>query len=157
NWNHQVDPKARPGTNFSAAVSFGTSTFNQLNGIGVENILDNQYNSSITYSKSWKNKPYQLSVAARHNQSTRSGLVTVGLPDINFNLGQFSPFQRKQMIGLPRWYEKISASYSVQATNQLRFYDTAFSFNNLSLADFENGIRHSAQIQANYTLLRYFN
>jgi hypothetical protein len=157
NWNHQVDPKARPGTNFSAAVSFGTSTFNQLNGIGVENILDNQYNSSITYSKSWKNKPYQLSVAARHNQSTQSGLVTVGLPDINFNLGQFSPFQRKQMIGLPRWYEKISASYSVQATNQLRFYDTAFSFNNLSLADFENGIRHSAQIQANYTLLRYFN
>ncbi len=157
NWNHQVDPKARPGTSFSAAVNFGTRSYNRLNGMSMANALNNQYGSSISYAKSWKGKPYSLTVAARHSQSTQSGMVTIGLPDINFNLGQFSPFQRKQMVGTPRWYEKIAVTYSVSAMNRLNFYDTAFRIQQLSFSDFDNGIRHSASAQANYNIFRYIN
>lgn len=156
-WNHSVDGRARPGSNFSALVVFGTSTYNQLNGVSVQNILNNQYSSNITYSKAWRNKPYSLTLSARHNQSTQTGLVTVYLPELSFNLGQFSPFQRKVMSGSPRWYEKITISYSMNATNKVSFYDTAISFNALSIRNFDNGLKHSINAQTNYTLFRYFN
>jgi hypothetical protein len=156
-WNHQVDPKAKPGTTFSAAVNFGTSTYNQRNGMDLNNILNNQYSSSISYGKTWVGKPYSLTVALRHAQSTGSGSLSITLPEINFNLGQFSPFQRKIMTGAPRWYEKITASYSVNAVNTLNTYDSLFGLSTIAFNDMDNGIRHSANIQANYNVFRYFN
>ncbi|MFA6059032.1 MAG: putative LPS assembly protein LptD [Taibaiella sp.] len=156
-WNHQVDPKSRPGTTFSAAVNFGTSSYNQRNGMDLNNILNNQYSSSISYGKTWVGKPYSLTVALRHSQSTGSGSLNITLPEINFNLGQFSPFQRKVMSGTPRWYEKITASYSLSATNRLNTYDSLFSLRNIAFNDMDNGIRHAANIQANYNVFRYFN
>jgi lipopolysaccharide assembly outer membrane protein LptD (OstA) len=156
-WNHQVDPKAKPGTTFSAAVNFGTSTYNQRNGMDLNNILNNQYSSSISYGKTWVGKPYSLTVALRHSQSTGSGSLSITLPEINFNLGQFSPFQRKVMSGSPRWYEKITASYSVSAVNKLNTYDSLFGLSTIAFNDMDNGIRHTANIQANYNVFRYFN
>src|SRR5699024_2163310 len=77
-WRHTVDPKAHPGSTFSANVNFGTSTYNQMNGMdNYNNILNNQYSSSVAYSKSWAGKPYSLTVALRHSQSTQSHQVTV--------------------------------------------------------------------------------
>lgn len=156
-WRHQVDPKAHPGTNFSANVNFGTSTYNQVNGMeNYNNILDNQYSSSISYSKTWPGKPYSLSIALRHNQSTQSHRVTVSLPEINFNLGQFTPFQRKEMIGKPKWYEKISVTYSFTEKNNWNFIDSTLNINDIRFRDFDNGILHSANISASYKILRYF-
>ncbi len=156
-WTHTMDGRARPGTNFSASVLFGTSDYNALNTTTTANVLNNQYSSSISYAKSWVGKPYSFTAALRHNQSTQTGQVTVRLPELNFNLGQFSPFQRKVMTGSPRWYEKISASYSVSAINEIKFYDSLFSFNSLTFSDFDNGIRHNASVQANYNIFRYLN
>lgn len=155
-WTHQMDGRARPGTTFSASVNFGTSSFNYLNGENITNALDNQYSSSISYGKNWVGKPYSFTAAIRHSQSTLSHQVTVALPEMNFNLGQFSPFQRKEMIGDPRWYEKISVSYSVSAINDWKFIDSTLSINNISLNDFSNGIKHNASVSASYSVLRYF-
>src|SRR5690606_10227624 len=83
-WSHQVDPRARPGSSFSAAVNFGTSSYNRYQSFNVANALDNQYNSSISYSKSWAGKPYSFTAALRHNQSTQSRRVTVSFPEMNF-------------------------------------------------------------------------
>lgn len=156
-WMHQVDPKARPGTNFSASVNFGTVSFNTFNNINLGSRLSNDYNSSISYNKTWIGKPYSLTVGLTHSQSTLTRALTIGLPEINFNLGQFSPFQRKVMSGTPRWYEKITVSYSVSAINRLNTYDSLFHLNSLNFRDFDNGIKHSATIQGNYNVLRYFN
>lgn len=156
-WSHQVDPKAHPGTNFSARVDFGTSTYNTMNGMdNYNNVLDNQYNSSVSYSKTWIGKPYSLTVALTHSQSTLSHQVTVTAPEVNFDLGQFTPFQRKVMIGAPKWYEKISVSYSFSEKNEWNFIDSAMNLNNLQFRDFNNGILHSANISANYKVMRYF-
>lgn len=156
-WSHAVDPRSRPGTTFSASVNVGTSRFNQLNGLTASTVLNNQYSSSISYSKVWIGKPYSLNVSLRHSQSTVSRLVTVGLPEINFNLGQFSPFQRKTMSGSPRWYEKISASYSVGAVNRWNFYDSALALNKIAFTDFDNAIKHTASLQATYNIFRFIN
>lgn len=156
-WNHQVDPRSRPGTTFSASVNVGTNSYNRLNGLTASTVLNNQYSSSISYAKTWVGKPYALNISLRHSQSTQTGLVTVGLPEINFNLGQFSPFQRKNLVGAPRWYEKISASYSVAAVNRWNFYDSTLALNNIAFNDFDNAIKHTASLQANYNLLRFFN
>lgn len=157
-WSHQVDPRAKPGTTFSASVNFGTSSFNRLNGYDISQALDNQYSSSIAYSKTWVGKPYSFSAALRHNQSTHSGLVNITAPDINFSVGQFSPFQRKQMIGSPKWYEKIVINYNLNFQNKISFYDSLLSVNGLNATENINfGLRQNAQIQATYNVFRYVN
>lgn len=156
-WSHQVDAKARPGTNFSASVNFGTTTYNQRTGMNLNNILNNQYTSSISYGKTWIGKPYSLTVALRHSQATSTGSLSITFPEINFNLGQFSPFQRKVMSGTPRWYEKITVNYSLNAVNKLNTYDSLFSLRNIAFNDMDNGIKHNASIQATYNVFRYFN
>lgn len=153
-WQHQMDNKARPGTNFSASVDVGTSNYNIINGMNANTVLNNQYNSSISYSKNWVGKPYSFSAALRHSQSTQTREVTVNLPDINFTLGQLTPFQRKNAVGTPKWYEKFTLSYSVDLSNRIRFYDSLI--NQINMGDFYNGIRHNVRAQANYQVLRYF-
>jgi len=156
-WTHQVDPKAHPGTSFSASVNFGTRSFNLRNSMNITNSLNNQYSSSISYGKTWIGKPYSLTVGLRHSQSTEGGAMSITLPEINFNLGQFSPFQRKLVNGIPRWYEKITVTYSVSAINQLNTYDSLFSLRNIAFNDMTNAIKHTASVQATYNLFRYFN
>lgn len=157
NWRHQQDPKARPGTNFNASVMAGSSSFYANNSYNVNQILNNQFTSNISYTKNWQNKPYSLSVAARHSQNTQTRLVDVYLPELNFYVSQFNPFENKRRIGSPRWYEKITASYNFNALNQISFYDTAFSLNTLSMNDFRNGFKHSIPISASYNIFRFIN
>lgn len=153
-WSHAMDSKSRPGTNFSASVDVGSSNYNQINGRSANMVLNNQYTSSISYSKNWVGKPYTFNASLRHNQSTQTGSVTVTLPELNFSLGQLSPFQRKNMIGKARWYEKVTSSYNVKLTNQIQFYDTLF--NKIKLNDFNNGLVQNVNIQANYNVLKFF-
>jgi len=156
-WSHTVDPKATPNTTFGASVNFGTQSYNKINQIDYLSKVQNSYASSISYGKTWQGKPYSLSIAARHSQNTNSGALSITLPTINFNLGQFSPFQRKVMIGTPRWYEKITVSYAVTGENQYNTYDSLFSLKKLGLNDMSNAINHTANISATYNVLRFFN
>jgi lipopolysaccharide assembly outer membrane protein LptD (OstA) len=155
-WNHTSDPKSRPGVSFNATVNAGTATYNQNNTYTVNQILENQLASSIAYTKIWQNKPYTLTIAARHSQNTQSRLVDVTLPELTFYIAQFNPFQKKNSLGT-RWYEKITASYNLTGKNQTSFYDTAFSFNTLSTDQFQNGLTHSIPLSASYNVLRFIN
>ncbi len=144
NWSHSRDSRARPGTNFSANVNFGSSRFNQtlLNNPFVN--FQNQLSSSISYSKDWKGK-YNLSVNLNHNQNNNLRLVNMNLPTINFNVVTFYPFQPKDQVGSGKWYEKIGIGYSGNFQNQLSFYDTAFSVRKL-LDTLQYGAQHSIPI-----------
>ncbi|MEZ5018171.1 MAG: putative LPS assembly protein LptD [Flavipsychrobacter sp.] len=155
-WQHASDPKSRPGTSFNAAVNAGSSTFNQNNSYDANLILQNQFNSNITYSKQFIGKPYSLSVGARHSQNTGSGLVQVTLPTVAFYVSQFNPFQGKNSVGT-KWYEKITTEYRFTGENQLSFYDSTFSFDNLAFEDFNNGMKHEIPINATYNLFRFVN
>lgn len=156
NWEHRSDAKSRPGVNFNASVVFGTATYNNFNSYTVNQILQNQYQSNITYQKSWQNKPYSLTVSARHSQNNQTRQVDVLLPEVNFFVAQFNPFEGKSSTG-NRWYEKITASYNFNALNRTDFIDSTFSLSKLSLGDFDNGFRHNIPISASYNVLRFIN
>lgn len=153
-WVHATDPKARPGTQFNASVNAGTSTFNANNTYDAAQILNNQYQSNITYNKSWANRPFTLSVSARHSQTAATGQVDVTLPEVVFFLNPVNPFQGKNSTG-KRWYEKISVGYNMTGQNQLSFTDSLFSLDKMNMSQFRNGIRHSVPINASYSVLRF--
>lgn len=154
-WQHSSDPKARPNSNFTASVNAGTSSFNANTSYDVERILNNQYNSNITYTKNWANKPYNLSIGARHSQEARTGRVNVSFPEISFFARQLNRFISSDLG--TKWYDKINLDYQFQAQNQLNFIDTLFSINRLNVGDFENAIKHSIPLTANYNVLRFIN
>ena len=156
NWRHQSDPKAVPGQSFNASVQLGSSTFYSNNSYDPNQILQNQYQSNITYSKNWSGTPFGLTISALHNQNTLNKQVNVTLPDINFHVTQINPFQNKRRVGT-RWYDKITASYTVDALNKTTFYDSTFNLAKLSLSNFQTGIHHSVPISASYTIFKYVN
>ncbi len=157
NWSHTLDPNVRPGSNFSANVTIGTSKYYTNNSYDASRYLNNNYSSSINYTKTWEGKPLNLSVSARHNQNTQTGLVNVTLPEINFSANQLYPFKFRKDVIKPKWYEKITASYQLSAVNQYEFVDTQFNFNTLNTNDFNNGIKHTVPITATYNLFKYIN
>lgn len=123
-WNHSVDSRARPGTTFSASVNAGSTRHNQFVPNNPYQNFQNQLYSSIAYSKQWQGKPYSLQLSGNHNQNNVSRLVNVVLPDAGFTVSTLYPFQRKEMTGSARWYEKVGIGYNAVARNQLSFFDT---------------------------------
>lgn len=154
-WKHTVDQRAMPGATFSANVEVGTGNYNRINGMTADVQLNNTYNSSIAYTKSWAGKPFMFQASMRHNQSTQTGNITVNLPDVSFNIAQITPFQVKNRVGKERWYEKISANYSIAAQNRFDLIDSNFSLNNINRNDLTNGIKQSASLSATYNMFRF--
>jgi hypothetical protein len=93
--------------------------------------FQNQLGSSISYSKSWAGKPYNLTLSANHNQNNRTRLVNVSLPDLGFTVNTLYPFQKKEAVGTAKWYEKLGVGYNGNFRNQLSFYDSAFQLKRL--------------------------
>ena len=124
NWTHSMDSKARPGVNFSANVNAGSTKFNQLVPgnpfVNYQNILG----SSITYSKTWRNKPFNLSLSATHSQNNNLRLINLTLPTAAFTVNTIYPFQRKEGVGSAKWYEKLGVAYNGTFSNAIAFYDS---------------------------------
>lgn len=123
-WNHAMDAKARPGVNFSASVNAGSTKYNKLvpgnTFLNYQNILG----SSITYSKTWRDKPFNLSVSATHSQNNNLGLINLTLPNVTFSVSTLYPFQRKNSAGTPKWFEKLGVAYNGTFFNNISFYDS---------------------------------
>jgi lipopolysaccharide assembly outer membrane protein LptD (OstA) len=130
-WNHTVDSRARPGTTFSANVNAGSTKYNSLIPNDPRRNFQNQLGSSISYSKTWKDKPFNLTVSANHNQNNFTHLINVNLPDVGFTVNTLYPFQKKDFTGSQKWYERLGIAYNGTFRNQVSFYDTAFRFKQL--------------------------
>lgn len=144
NWSHSSDTRARPGTSFGASVNFGSTKFNKSLLNNPYQNFNNQLSSSINYSKDWRGK-YNLSVNINHNQNSNSGLVNLNLPTVNFNVITLYPFQKKESVGSPKWYEKLGVGYSGNLQNLFSFYDTAFNFRRM-LDTMQWGATHNIPI-----------
>ncbi len=145
-WSHSVDGKARPGTTFSANVNVATSLFNQFFPNNAVQNFNNQLNSSIAYQRTWAGKPYNLTVTANHNQNTNQRLYNITLPAVGFTVNTIYPFQKKEMVGAPKWYEKLGIAYNGTFNNQISFYDTSVSVQRL-LDTLDWNAAHSIPIQ----------
>jgi LPS-assembly protein len=123
-WSHNADTKSRPGVTFGANVEAGTSKFNQ-NVVGNPNVnYRNQLQSSINYSKVWKDKPFNMAVSINHDQNSNTGSYNLQFPNFNFNVNTIYPFRRKEAVGSLKWYENIGVALNTQASNKTTFNDT---------------------------------
>lgn len=130
-WSHSVDSRARPGTTFSASVNAGSTRYNRYVPNNAQLNFQNQLGSTIAYSKSWAGKPYNLTLSANHNQNNFTHLINVSLPDAGFSVSTIYPFENKNSVGTPKWYEKFGIGYNGNFRNQVSFYDTAFQLKRL--------------------------
>jgi hypothetical protein len=71
-------------------------------------------------------------------------------------VAQFNPFQRKTEVGT-HWWDKVTASYSMNLQNRTMFYDSTLNLTTLGLDNFQSGVHHSIPVSASYTVLRYIN
>ncbi len=130
-WSHAVDSRARPGTTFSASVNAGSTRYNRLVPNNTQLNFQNQLGSSIAYSKSWQGKPYNLTLTANHNQNNLTHLINVSLPSAAFTVSTIYPFQGKDFVGTPKWYQKLGIGYTGNFLDRISFYDTAATFKNI--------------------------
>lgn len=132
-WSHSSDNKARPGVTFSANVQASSSKFNQYIPNNPVRNFDNQLYSTINFTKIWKDKPFNLSLIANHQQNTISRIINITLPDVSFNLNTIYPFRRKEMAGTPKWYENIGFALNTNAKSQTYFSDDTAVAKNVSI------------------------
>lgn len=123
-WNHNADTKSRPGVTFSANVNAGSSSYNAYVPNAPFLNFENSLSSSIRYSKSWKGKPFNLTLAANHNQNTNLKQFTINLPSVGFMMNTIYPFRKKEQMGEAKWYENLGFGYTLNAESSATFYDT---------------------------------
>ncbi|MBO5813964.1 MAG: LPS-assembly protein LptD, partial [Alistipes sp.] len=155
-WTHTQDPKANPGSTFSASVNFATSGYNRYSATSLNDILSTQTNSTISYSKNWAGTPLSLSMNLAVSQNSQTKAIQVTLPTIAFNVSRIYPFKRKEAVGKQRWYEKISMSYSAKMTNSVQAKESDI-FTAETLKNMRNGIQHTIPVQVQFNLFNFIN
>lgn len=158
-WSHSQDPKAHPGTSFSASVNFSSPSNDRYNSRSVTEAVQNQASSSISFSKNWNGR-FNLSVNGLHSQNSRDSSYVFTLPNITFSVSTFYPFKQKQRVGKEKAYEKISFGYNTTLQNKVGFKSS--DFNNGLNADFldkfQNGMTHNFSIGLpSFTIAKYIN
>jgi len=155
-WTHTQDPKANPGSTFSASVNFATSGYSKYSATNLNDILATQTNSSISYSKNWAGTPFSLSANMAISQNSQNSTISVTLPTVVFNVARVYPFKRKEAMGKARWYEKISLQYTAKMTNSLSTTESEL-FTREAVDKMKNGIEHTLPISASFNLFNYIN
>ena len=125
-------------------MNAGSTQYNKYVSNNAARNYANNLNSSITYAKTWDH--YNLTVSANHQQNSVSRLVTLNLPSIGFTASTIYPFQKKEMVGTPKWYEKLGIGLTSNIIGDASFYDSLFSFTHL-LDTFTWGAQHQIPIQ----------
>lgn len=145
-WNHSQDPKAFPNSNFRAKVNFGSTDFyqNTFNS-DINNIVQNDFASNISYTKNFANSPFNLTVNGSHSQNNRQESITATLPQATLTMSRIFPFKRKVRVGSEKWYERIGFSYSTDMKNTVT--TSAANFNLPNIEDkMRYGVRHNIPI-----------
>ncbi len=154
-WNHSQDPKARPGTSFRASVNFSSPSNSKYNSQSINQALQNQISSSISYGKTWQGTPFSLTVNALHNQNSRDSSYAITFPNITFTVNRIYPFRKKERVGKEKWYESFAFNYNTNFDNKINF-----KASEVKEPDFfkkmKNGMKHNFSISLpTFTLFKY--
>ena len=153
-WSHSQDSKARPGTSFRASVNFSSPSNNKYNYTDINEALQNQVSSSISYSRTWS--ALSLSINGLHSQNSRDSSYAITLPNITLNVNRFYPFRRKNRVGPEKWYEQFALSYNTTLQNKINF--KASEVRDPDFWDkMQTGMTHNFSIGLpTFTILKYF-
>ena len=175
NWSHA--PQSKGTSRFSGSVSAGTSSFNQnVNQVSQSftQSINAQFNSNISYAKTFKGTPFNMTLNLRHNQNIQTELVNLTLPDLSVNATRVFPLKglSKSNNGV---LSKLGLSYSMSAKNDLSnaavsnsrlnvinrssLDDSVISFSTNNLDQLfkraKNGMRHNIPISTSFNLLKF--
>ncbi|MBL4653555.1 MAG: LPS-assembly protein LptD [Flavobacteriales bacterium] len=158
-WRHKQDPKARPNSNFSADVNFGSSKNFQNNfNSTTQDFLTNTFKSNVSYNKSFAGKPFNLTLNGSHSQNSKDSSVTVVLPSATFTMSRIYPLKRTVKVGKDRWYEKIGVNATAIMKNQVKTSEDTLTNYTADMVDLmQNGARVTAPISTSFKVLKYFS
>ncbi len=154
-WTFTQNPKARPGSRFSANVNMSSSGYDKTNSYQVMEHVTTQRQSSVSYSKTWEGTPFNLSMSMNHNQDVRTKRVNLNLPKVNFNVGRIYPLKGKS-TGVKKWYQELQFQYSASLDNQINTYDSLL-FTRKIWDSMKNGFKHEAPISLQIRPFRNFS
>lgn len=157
-WSHTQDPKSNPNSRFSASVNMGSSQyFRQTNNTyNVGASLNNQMNSSISYSKTFQSVPQvNMSLTATHSQSTNTGDINMTLPTLQASVDRIFPFAsesgpKKGLI------KNLNLSYNIRGENRARTKEEYF-FKKEMFDSLNTGFQHSIPLSTNFKLFKHFS
>lgn len=152
-WKFNQDQKFRPNSTFSADVNISSSKYNKNNTYNPAAFMQSNQQSSISYSHSFPNTPFNISAAFRHTQNNNTGTINFTLPDVVFSMSRIYPFKRKVQLGNQKWYEKIAIAYTMNLTNRIKTNEN--SFLTIPFDSITNGISHKIPISTSFKLLKY--
>jgi len=155
-WNHSQDPKASPNSTFSANVNFQSTNNNRYNARSIDNFLQNQINSSISYSRVFVGTPFNLNTSLTHSQNNRTKQINLTFPRVSFSMSRIYPFKRKSNIGAPAWYEKIGVSLSSSLDNSVSVLEDNL-FKKSVVDSMKNGMKHDIPISTSFNLFKHIN
>ncbi|GJM27871.1 MAG: hypothetical protein DHS20C17_05060 [Cyclobacteriaceae bacterium] len=170
-WSHS--PVSKGNSRFSASVNAATSTYNQNNILTVQENINANLNSSVSYSKVFTGTPFNLTLSARHNQNLTTNIVDITLPEMSINMNRQNPFKKSNVDLLKNFSFSWSSNVRNRITNSPtrrganfnivnasdQVDDTlAFNFDNLPklLETAENGARHQVPLTTSTKILKHF-
>jgi lipopolysaccharide assembly outer membrane protein LptD (OstA) len=158
-WSHSQDAKANPFRRVSANVNFSTSSFHRNNVGSIINprqLAQNTQRSSISYSRQWPGSPFNFSANLQHSQNSRDTTIDLTMPNLTLTMNRLYPFKNKNKVGSNEaWYEKISLSYTGNASNRISTKESEVLNSSLT-EDWRNGMQHSIPVGMNFKLFRHF-
>jgi len=140
-WTYSQDPKASPGSRFSASVNMSSSGYDKTNSYTVADHVSTQRQSSISYSKSWVGTPFNLSASVNHTQNVKNKTIDLNLPKVAFGVSRIYPLKSKKSAGPAKWYQELQLSYSAALDNRISTTDTLL-FTSEVWKNMKNGFKH---------------
>ncbi len=155
-WSYSQNPKARPGSRFSASVNMSSSGFDRTNSYVVNEHVTTQRQSSVSYSKTWTGTPFNLSASMNHSQNVSNKTVSLNLPKISFNASRIYPLKGRRISGTTKWYQELQFQYSASLDNQINTYDSLL-FDKKVWDNMRNGFRHEIPVSLQLRPFRNFS
>ncbi|MEL7020041.1 MAG: putative LPS assembly protein LptD, partial [Bacteroidota bacterium] len=150
------DSKAHPAIRIGGNVNIQGNNYQQTNFNDAQSVLQNTLNSNLSFRHTFPGRPYTLSMGLQHTQNTRTRVVSIDFPNIDFQVQSFNPFKSKKTSSKERWYEKIQVNHSSAIKNRFVTTDTTF-FSTQTLEDVQVGARHNTRVNLPFKLLKFFN
>ena len=160
-WSHSQDPNANPGSTLSASVNIQSSKFSQNNpaasNYNSQSLITGQLSSSVNYSKTWAGTPFNMSLGLTQSQDLINKTISLNLPTLSFSMASLSPFDSKERSGEAKWYQKLTLSYSLQASNSISAIPESELFKgNTLIKALQTHITHTVPIGLSLNVLKYF-
>jgi hypothetical protein len=106
--------------------------------------VQSQFNSSVSYGKTFLNNRFNLNIAATHNQNTANRSISFNLPNVSMNMQRWQPFLRKNEPA-GNWIKQLNLTYNLDVQNRLSTFDTIIFSENYrdALSKLQSGMKHS--------------